>query len=162
MTVDDEREITYYCTPRDLVDIDTKVFKHFGGSLVETEKRWPTHRIVPVPSFALDHSDMGTGSLFLLLVPPPNLQRFVFAGPWLDQIRSHVIEVGRCLVNRGTVLGARMWYCAGCDKPAAFVDWADGIFDATRSLLERVGAADDTLIGSDAGNALRAGTLRIV
>ena len=159
MTIDDERELIYCCTPRDLADIETNVFRRMDGSLAEAEKRWPTHALVPVGSLALAERDMGTGSLFVLLIPPPHLQRFVFAGPWLDQNRSHVIEVGRCLVNRGTILGARMWCCASSDKTPAFVDWADQVFTATRSLLRR-SESHGVWLGKDAGDALRAGSLR--
>jgi hypothetical protein len=149
----DERELHYYCTPCDLADIEAGVFRRFGGSLVETVKRLPVHAIVPAGSFALNERDMGTGSLFLFLVPPPDLRRVVFAGPWLDQNRSHVIEVGRCLVNRNTILGARFWYRAA-EKPAEFVDWADRIFDATQESLERHGGV---WLGRDAAKALRSG-----
>ncbi len=138
------RQFSYYCCPSDLAQIEREVFQSLGCSLVCTEKRDGTDTIVPVPSFALPLERMGADSLFLYLQPPEHLRSNVFAGPWLDASRSHLIEVGRSYIKEGRIGLARFWVETRhlqngtyVSKPAPFVAWATSVFQRTKKQLER-------------------------
>jgi hypothetical protein len=68
----------------------------------------------------------------------------VFAGPWLDDSRSHVIQVGRSYIKDGRIRSARFWYepspfddGQSCAKPPEFIGWASTVFRRTKKLLVR-------------------------
>jgi hypothetical protein len=138
------RQFTYYCLPNDLAGIQHQVFAPADGRLVSTEKVGGTHVVVPVESFALEGNRMGHETVFLLLLPPPPMQREVRNGPWIDTSKSHVVEVGRCFTDGKLVRSARFWYetrfFEGAKlrmKPPEFVAWAERIFRKTKGLLQR-------------------------
>lgn len=138
------RQFSYYCCPSDLAQIEREVFQQLGCTLICTEKRDETHTIAPVESFALPLERMGTDPLFLFLQPPEHLRSKVFAGPWLDPSRSHLIEVGRSYIKEGCIGLARFWvetrYIQNgtyVNKPAPFVAWASSVFQRTKKQLER-------------------------
>jgi hypothetical protein len=138
------RQFSYYCLPKDLDNIQARVFVPMGGRLFIAEKRDSAHKLVPADRFALDLERMGQETLFLLLLPPEPISKVALMGPWIDHAESHVIEVGRCYTDGSILRSARFWYearmirdCAFTDKPREFVSWAEAVFRKTKVLLER-------------------------
>jgi hypothetical protein len=138
------RQFGYFCRPEDLAEVEREVFRPLGGSLIATEKRNAADVIVPVSSFALSQDKMGKETLFLYLLPPDQISSLVFSGPWLDQSRSHLIEVGRNYIKDGTIKMARFWYetrvlqgAAFAEKPKEFIAWSQSVFRRTKTTLER-------------------------
>jgi len=138
------RQFSYFACPEDLDEVQREVFAPLGGSLFIAEKRDGAHQLVPSKNFSLSVDKMGQEALFLLLVPPPHLGKIEFIGPWLDDSRSHVIEVGRSFIKDGRIRAARFWYeprlvVAGQSqaKSSEFTEWASAIFSRTKKLLVR-------------------------
>ena len=138
------RQFSYFACPEDLAEIQRDVFAQMNGRLVIVEKRGGADHLTFAESLALDVERMGKETLFLLLLPPPPLERMVFSGPWLDASRSSVIQVGRSYIKDGRIKSARFWYepspfedGQACMKPPEFVDWASTVFRRTKKLLVR-------------------------
>lgn len=137
-------QFSYYAFPDDLSEIENKVFRPIGGRLLVASKRDARHYIESVDSFPLPLDRMGTESLFLLLAPPPSVEKTVFSEAWVDTSRSHLIEVGRCHIKDGQIGAARFWYESSflvdgqfVEKPAEFLNWASEVYHKTKKLLVR-------------------------
>jgi len=138
------RQFSYFACPEDLAEIQREVFAPMNGRLVIADKRDGSHHLTSAESFSLGVETMGKEALFLLLVPPPPLEKMVFSGPWLDDARSSVIQVGRSYIKDGRIKAARFWYEPGAFengqarmKPPEFIDWASTVFGRTKKLLVR-------------------------
>lgn len=138
------RQFSYFACPEDLAEIQREVFAPMNGRLVIAEKRDCAHHLTSAESFSLGVERMGKETLFLLLVPPPPLEKMVFSGPWLDDARSSVMQVQRSYIKDGRIKSARFWYEPSafengqvCMKPPEFIDWAATVFRRTKKLLVR-------------------------
>jgi hypothetical protein len=138
------RQFSYYACPEDLAEVESKVLRPLGGTMLMTGKRDGAQTIEAVDEFSLPLEEMGRETLFLFLSPPKDLQRMVFSGPWLDASKSHVIEIGRSYIKDGRIRLARYWYetkfledGAFVEKPLEFVDWAQAVFRLTKKMMTR-------------------------
>jgi len=167
------RQFSYYCLAADLAKIQDHVFEEARAQLATCEKRLGADHIVPVSRFELAADRMGKDTLFLLLLPPVELQLEVFDGPFLDTVKSHLIEVGRCYTDGEFIRRGRFWYETRFyvddqlyEKPREFVAWAEGIFRNTKKLLARHefglgGRRYADWIGQHALDAVRRGELEL-
>lgn len=138
------RQFSYFAFPDDLAEMESRVFQPLGGRLLVAVKRDRRDHIEAVDAFPLALECMGTETLFLLLAPPPPLEKLVFADAWLDTTHSHLIEVGRSYIRDGQIGEARFWYEPSplvdgqpVQKPAEFLAWAAEVYRQTKRLMVR-------------------------
>jgi hypothetical protein len=138
------RQFSYYCLPADLEEIQSSVFEPAGARLFVAEKVSGGEQLAAVERFALPLERMGSETLFLLVLPPKEMEKMEWDGPWINAQNSHLVQVGRCFLHDKGIRLGRFWYEARAyrngafvHKPAEFVRWAEALCRATKKLLER-------------------------
>lgn len=138
------RQFSYYAFPEDLAEIEDRVFKPLGGSLLSEVVLEGERQLEAIDSFPLALEQMGRQTIHLLLSPPKDIEHIVVSDGWVRKSESHLIEVGRSYIQDGKIGIARFWYETRLlrdggfvAKPKEFTDWAEEVFRRTKRLLTR-------------------------
>ncbi len=136
------KQFTYYCFPEDLEEIESKVFTPANARVFIDNSSPNQLNDLKASKFSLPRSEMGNESLFLLLLPPHQLEKLHHSVFNINSELSNVIEINRCYINNGVIQPGRFWYAPKTyanrepvDKPTEFLAWAQSIFRNTKSLL---------------------------